>query len=100
MAPKINETPTDKPVVVPPKPGPVALSKRIWAGVVMLFISAGGLLGYDASDPSLQSFFTANFESVIAGICGALAIASKVLEITRHKKAAAQAQAGKETPDA
>jgi hypothetical protein len=100
MAPKISEAPTDKPVVVLPKRDPMALSLRIWGGIIMLFIALGGALGYDASDPDLPSFLNGNFEAVLAGIAGAAAIVSKVVEITRHKKAAAQAQASGETPNA
>lgn len=61
---------------------PILLSRRIWASLLVLAGTFGGFLGIQWSE-GVASALSENFELVLTGIGGALAILSKVREIRR-----------------
>jgi hypothetical protein len=66
------------------KPDPWYLSKRTYAGVIMLVAMVLGVFGYDI-DQDLQANMTDILWTLAGGVAGALALWSKVKETKATK---------------
>lgn len=67
------------------QPDPWYLSKRTYAGVIMLVATVMGVFGYDI-DHNLQANMTDILWTLAGGVSGVLALWSKVKETKANKK--------------